>query len=150
MSWGLDGEKWLHTFRQKTDIPSHIPLLPQAMKIIEKYTDHPKTINEGKLLPFPSNQKVNAYIKEIAVCCGIKKELTFHVATHTFATTVTLNNGVSIESVSKMLGHKKLQTTQIYAKILDKKVSYEMLILRRRMNKAVLFVEDTPTISGST
>lgn len=134
---GLDGERWIHTARQKTQTPSHVPLLNRAMKIIEKYADHPKTLNQGKLLPFSSNQKVNAYLKEIAVCCSIKKELTFHVARHTFATTVTLNNGVSMESVSKMLGHKKLQTTEIYAKILDKKVSNEMLILKKRMYQAV-------------
>ena len=83
---------------------------------------------------FPSNQKTNAYLKEIAACCGIIKELTFHVARHTFATTVTLTNGVPIESVSKMLGHKKLQTTQHYAKILDSKVSDDMKVLRLKFS----------------
>jgi len=131
---GLDGEKWIYTFRQKTDTPSRIPLLPKAIEIIKKYSDHPKAVNEHKLLPVPTNQKVNAYLKEIAVCCGIKKELTFHIARHTFATVVTLNNGVSIESVSKMLGHKKMQTTQIYAKILDTKVSHDMQALKLRLN----------------
>ncbi|MES2329251.1 MAG: site-specific integrase [Bacteroidota bacterium] len=130
---GMDGEKWIYTFRQKTDTPSRIPLLPKALAIIDKYSDHPKTVNENKLLPFPSNQKLNAYLKEIATCCKIKKELTFHIARHTFATTVTLNNGVSIEAVSKMLGHKKMQTTQIYAKILDSKVSDDMQALKKRL-----------------
>lgn len=100
---GVDGKKWLMKDRQKSDIPSRVPLLPPALAIIEKYKNHPKVCISGKLLPVLSNQKVNAYLKEIADVCGIKKELTFHVARHTFATTVTLSNGVPIESVSKML-----------------------------------------------
>lgn len=79
---------------------------------------------------------MNAYLKEIADLCGIEKELTYHIARHTFATTVTLSNGVSIESVSKMLGHKSIKTTQHYAKILDSKVSQDMgnlkLILQQK------------------
>lgn len=126
ISLGIDGEKWIFTHRQKTETASRIPLLPPALAILDKYANHPQANNNGKLLPVPSNQKTNAYLKEIAACCGITKELTFHVARHTFATTITLTNGVSIESVSKMLGHKKLQTTQHYAKILDKKVSNDM------------------------
>lgn len=129
---GIDGEKWIFTHRQKTEAPSRIPLLPPALVILQKYKDHPAAKNSNKLLPVPSNQKTNAYLKEIASCCGIKKELTFHIARHTFATTVTLTNGVPIESVSKMLGHKKLQTTQHYAKILDKKVSADMKLLREK------------------
>jgi site-specific recombinase XerD len=126
---GIDGKHWIHTFRTKTDTPSNIPLLPQALAIIEKYKTHPQVINEAALLPVASNQKMNAYLKEIADLCGITKELTFHTARHTFATTVTLSNGIPIESVSKMLGHKNLRTTQHYAKILDKKVSNDMEIL---------------------
>ena len=133
ISIGIDGEKWIFTHRQKTETASRIPLLQSALNILHKYSQHPKVINENKLLPVPSNQKVNAYLKEIADCCSIKKELTFHIARHTFATTVTLNNGVSLESVSKMLGHKKFQTTQIYAKILDKKVSDDMLHLKQKL-----------------
>lgn len=128
ISIGIDGEKWIFTHRQKTETASRIPLLPPALAIIEKYRSYQEASN--KLLPVPSNQKTNAYLKEIATLCGINKELTFHVARHTFATTVTLTNGVPIESVSKMLGHKKLQTTQHYAKILDKKVSSDMQLLR--------------------
>lgn len=131
---GIDREKWIHTNRQKTGSASHIPLLPQALEILEKYKDHPKVINSGKLLPILSNQRMNSYLKEIADLCGIKKLLTFHIARHTFATTVTLNNDVPIESVSKMLGHKKLQTTQHYAKILDKKVSNDMRHLRQKFD----------------
>jgi site-specific recombinase XerD len=98
--------------------------------IIDKYDNHPESNNQNKLLPILTNQKMNAYLKEIAAICEIEKELTFHIARHTFATTVTLTNGVPIESVSKMLGHKNLKTTQHYAKILDKKVSEDMQILR--------------------
>jgi site-specific recombinase XerD len=130
---GIDGEKWIFTNRQKTDSKSNIPLLPPALVIIEKYKKHPQCSNTGKLLPVLSNQKMNCYLKEIAACCGIDKELTFHIARHTFATTVTLTNGVPIESVSKMLGHKNLRTTQHYAKILDKKVSEDMSLLRNKL-----------------
>jgi len=86
------------------------------------------------LLPVLSNQKMNAYLKEIADLCNINKNLTFHLARHTFATTVTLSNGVPIESVSKMLGHKSLRTTQHYAKILDRKVSDDMHALRNKLS----------------
>ena len=130
---GIDGFKWIFTNRQKTDTKSNIPLLPMAEEIIAKYKDHPQCINQGKLLPILSNQKMNAYLKELADMCGIQKELTFHIARHTFATSVTLTNGVPIESVSKMLGHKNLRTTQHYAKILDKKVSEDMQILRLKL-----------------
>lgn len=129
---GLDGNKWIFTTRQKTKTTSNIPLLPQAEKIIEQYQTHPACINSKKLLPVLSNQKMNAYLKEIADLCGIDKELTYHIARHTFATTVTLSNGVSIESVSKMLGHKSIKTTQHYAKILDKKVSEDMMLLKQK------------------
>ncbi|MPS73109.1 MAG: site-specific integrase [Chryseobacterium sp.] len=130
ISIGLDGNKWIFTKRQKTKTTSNIPLLPDAEKIIEMYKDHPVCINSGKLLPVLSNQKMNAYLKEIADLCEIDKELTYHIARHTFATTITLANGVPIESVSKMLGHKNIKTTQHYAKILDKKVSEDMSILK--------------------
>ncbi|MFY1047566.1 site-specific integrase [Chryseobacterium sp. GP-SGM7] len=127
---GLDGNKWIYTTRQKTKTKSNIPLLPKAEEIIEKYANHPTCLNSGKLLPILSNQKMNAYLKEIADLCDINKELTYHIARHTFATTVTLANGVPIESVSKMLGHKNIKTTQHYAKILDKKVSEDMSMLK--------------------
>lgn len=129
---GLDGNKWIFTKRQKTKTTSNIPLLTQAELIIEKYRNHPKCLSNGRLLPILSNQKMNAYLKEIGDLCGINKELTYHIARHTFATTVTLSNGVSIESVSKMLGHKSIRTTQHYAKILDSKVSDDMMSLRQK------------------
>ncbi len=136
ISIGIDGGKWIFTHRQKTETASRIPLLPIPEELLLKYADHPQCINEDKLLPVLSNQKMNSYLKEIADGCGIKKDLTFHIARHTFATTVTLTNGVPIESVSKMLGHKSLRTTQHYAKILDKKVSDDMDILRKKLSNS--------------
>ncbi|MDD4426972.1 MAG: site-specific integrase [Paludibacter sp.] len=129
---GIDGEYWIYVNRTKTDTRSNIPLLPIASAILEKYKDHPQVVNQNKLLPILSNQKMNSYLKEIADVCGINKDLTFHIARHTFATTITLSNGVPIESVSKMLGHRNLKTTQHYAKILDLKVSNDMKILKEK------------------
>ncbi len=132
---GVDGNQWIFSARQKTDTPTRIPLLPKALEILDKYKNHPKCINTGKVLPVLSNQKMNSYLKEIADVCGISKTLTFHIARHTFATTVTLNNDVPIESVSKMLGHKSIKITQHYAKIMDKKVSADMALLSARLAK---------------
>ena len=138
ISIGIDGGKWIFTHRQKTESASKIPILPVTQMIIDKYEDHPQAVNQNKLLPILSNQKMNAYLKEIAGVCKIDKELTFHIARHTFATTVTLTNGVPIESVSKMLGHKNLRTTQHYAKVLDKKVSEDMKILKDKFLNIML------------
>jgi len=132
---GIDGEKWLFVDRKKTGSSSNVPLLPPALSIIEKYKNHPDASNKGLLLPVISNQKLNAYLKEVADLCNIKKHLTFHVARHTFATTVTLTNGIPIESVSSMLGHKSIKTTQIYAKVVQKKVSDDMKSLRNKYQK---------------
>jgi len=140
---GIDGNKWIFKNRQKTDTRSKIPLLPIAEEfpllpiaeeLIEKYSDHPKCLNEDRILPVLSNQKMNSYLKEIGDVCGIPKEITFHMARHSFATSVTLTNGVPIESVSKMLGHKSLRTTQHYAKIVDKRVSDDMAILKQKLS----------------
>lgn len=127
---GIDGEQWIFKNRQKTDTASRIPLLPTANRILDRYQNHPQCLYGGRLLPVLSNQKMNAYLKEIADVCGITKPITFHIARHTFATTVTLLNGVPMESVSKMLGHTNLRTTQHYAKILDIKVSEDMRLLK--------------------
>lgn len=127
---GIDGGKWIYTNRQKTGTSSNVPLLPPAVEILEKYADHPYCENKGKLLPVKSNQKMNAYLKEVADLCEINKPLTMHIARHTFATTVTLSNGVPIETVSKLLGHTKLATTQIYAQVLENKVSEDMSKLK--------------------
>jgi site-specific recombinase XerD len=130
---GIDGEKWIYTKRQKTDSSSHIPILPAALEIMPRYADHPQAVSSDRVLPVLSNQKMNAYLKEIVDVCGIPQNLTFHIARHTFATTVTLSNGVPIETVSKMLGHRTLKTTQHYAKILDKKISQDMLALKDKL-----------------
>ena len=130
---GIDGEYWISTFRHKTDIPVRIPLLPQALEIIEKYKNNPRVLESGRLLPVYANQLLNSYLKEIADFCSIEKPLTFHIARHTFATTVTLTNGVPIETVSKLLGHTSIKTTQIYAKVIEQKVSEDMRLLRQKM-----------------
>lgn len=137
VSIGIDGEYWLTTFRQKTGTKENVPLLPIALDIIKKYQNHTVCIVENKLLPINSNQRYNAYLKELADICGITKKITTHIARHTFATTVTLSNGVPIETVSRMLGHTKLATTQIYAKVLDHKVSSDMMQLREKLHPKV-------------
>lgn len=134
---GIDGNKWIKFNRSKTNTRSNIPLLPTAMEIINKYSVSTTSSNQQVLLPILTNQKMNAYLKEIADLCEIEKNLTFHLTRHTFATTVTLLNGVPIESVSKMLGHRNLKTTQHYAKILDQKVSEDMMALRSRLLKSI-------------
>ena len=136
ISIGLDGEYWVFIQRKKTGVESNIPLLPAAARLIEKYKDHPVAISNGRVLPVLSNQKINSYLKEIGDLCGINKNITFHMARHTFATTVTLSNGVSMESVSQMLGHKNIRTTQIYAKVVKEKVSREMGELKVRLEEA--------------
>ncbi|WP_317129346.1 site-specific integrase [Flavivirga rizhaonensis] len=129
---GIDKKQWIYSEREKTSIPVKIPILSKALNIIEKYQTHPNSINKKTLFPTISNQKLNSYLKEIADVCGINKNLTFHIERHTFATTVTLNNGVPIETVSKLLGHSKITTTQIYAKVIERKVSEDMQRLERR------------------
>lgn len=129
---GVDGEQWISIKRQKSNTPSRLPILPAATTLMQRYADHPRCENSGRVFPVLSNQKMNAYLKEIADVCGINKPITFHIARHTFATTVTLLNGVPIESVSKMLGHTNIQTTQHYAKILDIKVGADMALLRQK------------------
>jgi site-specific recombinase XerD len=130
---GIDGGEWIFTARQKTDVPVQVPLLSKASNIIAKYKDHPKTKLSGTVFPVISNQKLNSYLKEIADLCNISKNLTFHLARHTFATTVTLTNGVPIESVSKMLGHSDIRTTQIYAKVVEIKISEDMAKLQNKL-----------------
>lgn len=138
LSWanitvGKDDEMWVRTSRTKTEIAANVPLLPQAIEIINKYKDHEECIYSGRILPMKSNQKMNAYLKEIADLCGINKNLTTHMARHTFATTITLGNGVPIESVSKMLGHTKITTTQIYARVAEQKVGKDMKQLKLKI-----------------
>ncbi len=132
---GLDGYKWIVTKRQKNGNSVKIPLLPKALSLIETYKTHPKVIRNGTLFPKISNQKLNSYLKEVAELCAINKKITFHMARHTFATTITLSNGVPIETVSKILGHTKITTTQIYAKVIERKVSDDMFILREKLGQ---------------
>ncbi len=127
---GMDGNNWVITHRQKTKTKVKIPLLETAQRLINKYKVHPMALIAETLFPVITNEKVNLYLKEIADAAGIKKNLTFHMARHTFATTVTLSNGVPIETVSKLLGHTKLTTTQIYARVLEEKLSQDMNALQ--------------------
>lgn len=126
----FDGKLWIVTHRQKTKTNVNVPLLPMAEKILRKYEGK---YLDGQLMPIITNQKLNCYLKEIADICGIEKNLTFHLARHTFATTMTLGKGVPIESVSKMLGHTNIQTTQIYARITNEKISHDMENLAKNL-----------------
>ena len=128
---GFDGNTWIMTKRSKSNVNVNVPLMDIPKKIIQKYED---TIVDDKVLPVLSNQKMNAYLKEIGDLCGIDKNLTFHLARHTFATTVTLLKGIPIETVSKMLGHTNIQTTQIYARITNEKISTDMKGLSAKFN----------------
>lgn len=134
---GIDGKHWISTKRLKTKNTFKLPLIGPALSIIKRYHYHPKR-KEGSLFPKISNQKLNSYLKEVADACEINKNLTFHMARHTFATTVTLSNGVPIETVSKILGHSHLSTTQIYARVLDKKISEDMGNLESRFESNIL------------
>ncbi|MFD2826647.1 site-specific integrase [Leeuwenhoekiella polynyae] len=130
---GIDGDRWIRINRTKTGTKSSIPLLPVAEQILERCENHPEVENSERVIPVFSNQKSNIFLKEIAIMCGITKPLTTHLARHTFATTITLTNGVPIETVSKMLGHQSLRTTQHYAKIVDRKISDDMNILKAKL-----------------
>lgn len=124
-----NGQLWIKTNRQKTGTRANVPLLPQALKIANKYL-----LTQDTLLPKISNQKMNAYLKEIADIVGLDKKLTWYVARHTFATTVTLGNGIKIENVSAMLGHTTIRQTQHYAKVLDTSVMQDMQKLITKYN----------------
>jgi len=134
---GEDGEPWLQTHRIKNNNRVRVPLLSPALKIIEFYKDHPR-IDRGYLLPKISNQKANAYLKEITEKLDLHKRLTYHCARHTFATTVTLTNGVPIETVGQMLGHKNIRSTQHYARVTDTKVQVDMKPIKIRYEQQEL------------
>ena len=131
---GADKKQWIIIDRNKTNNRCRIPILPKAKQILQKYEDYPKNQFKRLLLPVLTNQKMNSYLKELADICDINKEITMHIARHTFATSVTLANGVPIETVSKILGHTSLKTTQIYAKVLDKKISEDMDVLEAKLS----------------
>ncbi len=129
---GIDRAQWLNIHRQKTNVRCPIPLLQPAVEIIQKYATFHEYKPASSIFPVPTNQVVNRYLKQIAAAAGISKNLTFHMARHTFATTVTLSHNIPIETVSKMLGHTSLSTTQIYAKVVDNKISEDMAALRNQ------------------
>lgn len=127
---GMDGALWLNYHRQKTGSRIALPLLEPAERIFTKYQDR-KNVRQGKgLFPMISNSETNIYLKVLAKQAGVKKVVTYHMARHTFATTITLMRGIPIETVSKMLGHTDLATTQIYAKVVDTKVMDDMAALK--------------------
>lgn len=121
-----DGKLWIKKKRQKTKNWCNVPLLPPAINLIEKYKNHPICVKNGLMLPVLTNQKMNAYLKEIADLCEIKKNLSTHTARHTFATTVTLANQISMEVVSKMLGHSSINMTKKYARVVDDLINRDM------------------------
>ncbi len=131
---GDDGRQWIFTSREKTLSSSHVPLMKISQELLDKYAADPVCETKGLVFPVLSNQKMNSYLKEIADLSGIVKELTFHIARHTFATTVTLSNDVPIESVSRMLGHKDIKTTQHYAKVLNSKIGRDMYMLDQKLS----------------
>jgi integrase len=130
---GIDGHKWIIRDRQKTDTTENVPLLEIPLEIIARYKTHPYCKANNRLLPMNSNQRYNAYLKEIADLCGIKKKLTTHTARHTFATTVMLMNDVPMETTMELLGHTDIRTTQIYGKIVQKKISNDMSKLKDKL-----------------
>jgi integrase len=132
---GVDNNKWIIKKRKKTSIVSKIPLLNPPARIIEKYKDYPRTSINTSLLPVPSNQKMNAYLKEIGDVTGIMKVLTTHTARRTFATTIMLHNGVNMEAVSKMLGHTSLFMTRKYAKVDEYYIAQETEKIRNIFNE---------------
>lgn len=128
----FDGKLWIMTHRHKTQTSVNVPLLKVPQMLLKKYEG---TLPDGRLLPVLSNQKLNSYLKEIADLCGIEKNITFHLARHTFATTMTLAKGVPIETVSKMLGHTNIVTTQIYARITNDKIGRDMQALAGQLGE---------------
>jgi len=145
---GNDGNDWIIIDRTKTESRCRIPILPVAKEILKKYENNPVAQTSKRLLPILSNQKMNSYLKEIEDICSINKKLTMHVARHTFATSVTLSNGVPIETVSKMLGHSSLKTTQIYAKIVDSKISNDMNDLKIKLGNEGRVVQNKIVVKG--
>jgi site-specific recombinase XerD len=131
---GIDGTLWIQTFRAKTNIRVPVPLLPKALEMMSLYLGDSDP--DSLVFPVPSNQKMNEYLKEIAGLCKIRKKISCHIARHSFATTITLSNGVPIETVSKMLGHTNIKTTQIYSKVVDFKISGDMNLLKKKIDQA--------------
>ena len=140
---GIDGKLWIDRKRQKSTTPFKVPLLKWTLDILDRYKNNPKCIKTGKLLPVLSNSKYNDYLKEIAALCNINKDLTTHVARHTFATTVTLLNDISLELLKEMLGHKSIKQTEHYAKVLPIKVSTAMGELEKKLETTIFKTKKT-------
>ncbi|CAA9200987.1 site-specific integrase [Flavobacterium collinsii] len=132
---GIDGNLWIMSERQKTNSTTNVPLLPQALKIIDKYKEHALCIQRGTVLPVSSNQKMNEYLKEIAILCGFPFTLNTHIARRTFGSTVTLNNNVPINVVKELLGHASVKQTEAYAITEQATIGREMSILNKKLNK---------------
>ena len=130
-----NGNLWIRKPRQKTKNMCNIPLLDIPQEILRKYANHPTCRKKGVLLPVPCNQKMNSYLKEIADICMIRKNLTTHCARHSYATSVCLANGVSLENVAKMLGHANIKMTQHYARVLDSSILRDMMQVERAISK---------------
>ena len=122
----MDGSYWIRKTREKTDNMCNIPLLDLPMKLIHKYQNHPECVRKGVVMPVPCNQRMNSYLKEIADICGIQKTLSTHSARHSYATSICLANGVSMENVAKMLGHADTSVTKHYARVLDQNIFKDM------------------------
>jgi site-specific recombinase XerD len=137
-----NGALWIRKKRQKTGNMCNIPLLDPAREILERYKDHPSCLKQGVLLPVLSNQKMNAYLTELADICGITKKISSHTGRHSFATSVALANGVSIENVAKMLGHSDTKMTRHYARVLDKSIMRDMQVVNGMFAKPTV----APTI----
>jgi site-specific recombinase XerD len=129
------GKLWCKIYRQKSEELAAVPVLSSAAQLMAKYKNNPKAINTGRVFPYVSNQDVNRNLKIIGEVCGIEKYMSFHLGRHTFATAVTLKNGVPIETVSKMLGHKKITTTQIYAEVDEAKIADDMTGIEERLER---------------
>lgn len=129
----INGMQWLRKPRQKTGNMCNIPLMDKAQEILLRYREDSYCLLHGVLLPVCSNQKMNAYLKELADICGIRKRLSTHTARHTFAT-LTLASGATIDNVAKMLGHSNTNMTRHYARILDSSIMRDMQTVAKAMN----------------
>ncbi|WP_317172034.1 site-specific integrase [Flavobacterium pokkalii] len=146
---GVDGNQWILYERQKTNSTARIPLLPKAIKILEKYKDHPLCLKRGTVLPVSSNQKMNEYLKEIAELCGFPFTLNTHMARRTFGSTITLNNNVPINVVKEMLGHSSVKQTEAYAITEQATIGREMTLLNKKLKleKTEISQEDLTTLN---
>lgn len=143
------GVSWIDKDRDKTGVPSLIPLLPFPMTILKKYENSPELKMKGQLLPVPSNQKMNGYLKELADICGINKNLTTHLARHTFAT-LAIEYGMPIDIIAKVLGHRNVSMTRHYARISRENISREMMRLGAEMEGVATCNESTSVVGTNS